>query len=579
MSITQFPNIGQGIQAQLLALTPQTGVTTHNLNPGMVVMVIEHSGGSQVRYRGSNTIAADYYVTETPAQIAALTPLISLTQLITVANSSTQRQFAFYTPPQNICEPYDVGTDYYLTLHHNFHGKQETIQVAESSADVIAAIAAALPSGGGGGTTVQTVTAAGGNQATATATTASIIRITGGAVDTGIRLDGATVGEQRVITNATTTRKAYYPAVGENFTGQADDLPMWLNPDETVRLTCSLATEWSRDEDESTQTVPGSGTVQGGGAINANTQVAIATNSFGNTANTLPTAVPGKTIKYVNAGTFVGRLFPAASDSIDSLGSNNVYQVSPGTSVDLICNTARFWVTATSQINTLAVNTIMTTTTGGTTQVIDRAGTMITSFNNGQVSFGAPIEEYNHFGESGPALDIITATQINGNRFSVNAGVEFGSLVLTGNQSYCEITNEHTDIQVCYVPSGHTIKDSALGYVFISPGATVRLALCSSTTAWAATTVNAGNQLLAARAPAGGVFGTPMMGSFANVTGGAANENIVLSAVCDRFGAVQNSTLVAIDLVEEDGTLIDTIPAGDTWRFSFDGTSWDAVAL
>ena len=456
-------------------------------------------------------------------------------------------------------------------------GHGTSVTVTESYSALQAAYALALASSGV--STSQTVTAAGGNQATATATTASIIRITGGAVDTGIRLDGATVGEQRVITNATSTRKAYYPAVGENFTGQADNLPMWLNPDETVRLTCSLATEWSRDEDESTQTVPGVGTVQGGGVINDNTQVVISTNSFGNTANTLPASKPGKTIKYVNAGTFVARLFPAASDSIDSLGANNAYQVARGTSVDLICNTAGFWVTATSQINTLAVNTIMTTTIGGTTQLIDRAGTLITSFNNGQVSFGAPIEEYNHSGESGPALDIITATQVNGNRFSVTAGVEFGSLVLTGNQSYCEVTNEHTAIQVCYVPSGHTIKDSALTYVFISPGATVRLALCSSTTAWATTTVNAGNQVLTARAPAGGVFGTPMMGCFANVTAGAANENIVLSAVCDRFGAVQNSTLVAIDLVEEDGTLIDTIPAGDTWRFSFDGTSWDAVAL
>jgi hypothetical protein len=449
----------------LLTLTT-TGGAALNIMAGWILAVKAKGSGATVWYDIAQT-AVSQDVTASAATVVSGLPFI----LVTPADGTGQ----IYVPVNLITTPIAAQGGTSLRMSENYRGlSHQGILVTESVSAIQAAITAALAASSPGSGAPASVTAAGTTQGTATATTARIVRITGGGADTGIVLDGATLGERTVITNATTTRKFYYPASGENFTGMADNIGMTLQPNQTVELFCSLATEWSRVKDVNTQSVTGSGTVQGGGAIAANTEVVYLTTAIGNTAGTLPAATVDKRIRVVNVGSAVGRLFPTGAETINGGAASAVYQLGAGRTCVLVCNTAGAWVDETSQINSLAVNTLYTTTAAGTIAFTDPVVGAIASMSTSTgIVFSQSLYLYLNAAAANPGGTQAAGTPVTANIFNVETCATDGdSVLIATNGNFTFIKNSGVADCWAYCPVGHTMDGVTDGYFVIPPGET-----------------------------------------------------------------------------------------------------------
>lgn len=105
----------------------------------------------------------------------------------------------------------------------------------------------ALASGTDGATSEKGITATGATQATARPLTEDFNRVDTVAAGTGVRLDAATINKKRVIANNGANNLNVYPILGDNFLGDADDVPVVLPPGSSMEVFCfdGEATVWT----------------------------------------------------------------------------------------------------------------------------------------------------------------------------------------------------------------------------------------------------------------------------------------------------------------------------------------------
>lgn len=438
---------------------------TLNISPGWILSAKTQGSGTSIIYQDEAGIITSALVTDSVATVVAATTLF----LVTPSTG------AKYIRAETVAQLYTKGTGSTLRLLSDDIGrtKDASLDVSESVATIQARIAAAIIAGApGGGSTFNSYTAAGTTQGTATATNTAFIRITGGGADTGVVLDTATGGEVRVITNATTTRKFYYPASGDNFTGQADNLGMSLQPNETVVLYCSLATEWSRHENVNVQSATATGTTQGAGvAIPANTEVLLLTTAIGNTAATFAAGFPGMRCRVVNVGTAVARLFPASGGTINGGAADAVYQLDAGSTCVLVCNVAGAWVDETSQIHRLAVNFLMPTVQSGSLDIEDPVLGRIGRFSTGGHILDRGVLLFQAAGTATPGGGQVGGVQVASNIYNIETCATNGdSATLTAVVDWAIVKNSGAATAAVFCPNSQTMDGVSDGFASIPPG-------------------------------------------------------------------------------------------------------------
>lgn len=453
------------------SLTRVSGGSTLTIAPGVVMSARTKGTGTLLRVRNDQGVITNENVTDAVATFIAGTTFL----LVTPQDLSGAK----YIRAETISGLLAHGTGSMLTLLSDDNGFDQgaTLYVTESVATIQARIDAAVIAGGGGGgsTTFASVTAAGTNQATATATTAGKIRITGGAVNTGIVLDGATGGEEREIYNATTTLKFVYPAVGEFIDPGAANEPITLGPNEGVILSSNLAAHWSRYEGEDHQFVAGTGTAQLGGQINIGVQdVTISSAGIGNTAVTLPAGTVGYRITVSNTTATNVRLYPFTGDAITTLGANNFFTLQAGRQAELIMDVAGTWLFASTQVDVLAVSTIQPPTTTGAVVFNDPITGEISRQASTGIVNSVGLQVLDSAGTATAGGNQGDGVQINSNIFNLETVATDGdSATLTGVSNFSFIKNSGVATAFIYSPNTGTMDGVTDGFYSLPAGQSV----------------------------------------------------------------------------------------------------------
>jgi len=469
-----LPFLGTGYTGAPVQLTLQAGGAAPVINFGRLFRVEAYNGGSRVWYRTTSESIGSYNVTETPAAIATTLPLILLTQVIT--SGADTISYPAYYPIGLLSEPETLDSVTTINVFHSSNAVPETITVSETKAAIIAAwVAAAAIAGGGGSSTAASYTAAGADQAGATATTTGEIRITGGAANTGVRLDAATAGEQRKIYNATTTMKFVYPSTGEFIDPAGVNIGITLGPSEGIFLSSNLNGHWSRYENEFHQFLAASGTIQGGGQILVGVQDVTVTTATGgvNTAITLAAALPGQRVTVANNTSVVLRLYPALGDAITTNAVDAFLNVGATKTVELICDVAGLWIFAQSQVDVMAITTINTLTPSGSTTLGDPTSGANATFSFQGIDFYRGLAVSYATGTAGAGGGQAGGESIITNVFNATTVATAGdSLVLTGIANMVIVTNSTVTPLALYCASGGTMNGVADGFITIAGGQT-----------------------------------------------------------------------------------------------------------
>jgi len=470
-----LPFLGTGYTGAPVQLTLQAGGAAPVINFGRLFKVEAISGGSRVWYRTTSESIGSYDVTETPTAIAAILPLILLTQV--VPSGASTISYPAYYPIGILSEPQTSGTGATINIFHSSNAVPETITVSETKAAIIAAWqAAAIISGGGSGGSYGSITATGSTQGTAAAITTSVVRITGGAADTGVRLTTATGAEETFVHNATTKSKVVYPATGEFIDPSLVNQGFTIGPNEAVLFKCTLAGHWVTEiQVSNTQSVAASGTVQGGGQIKEGVTNAIITGvAFGNTAATLPAALPGARISVQQlAGSTAGRLYPAMGEQINAGGVNTFINMKADSTMELICNQAGLWVDAVSSVKNLVVDLIQARTSVGTITIENSLGTDVARFKSSGIEFPAPMNVSYLEGSAVAGGNQSSALSADANLVNVIVSATLGDAVrLSPLATTCTLTNNGAAACFVYCEIGGTINGVTNGYVIVAPGQT-----------------------------------------------------------------------------------------------------------
>jgi hypothetical protein len=464
-----LPFLGSGYTGVLVQpLTLQAGGSAPAINFDRLFRVEAYNGGSRLWYRTVSQEIGSFDVTETPAAIAALFPIILLTQVVgTVTNPA-------YYPIGLLSEPQTSGSGATINIFHGFNGTPETITVSETKAAIIAAIeAAAAIAGGGGGGSSQTLVALGTNQGTAAQVTARNVRIdSASSAGTGIILDTATAGEAHFIYNASNKAIAIYPAVGEFIDPELVNQPILLGAYESLYLASTLAGRWSATiAVSSLQSVTPSGIVQGGGQIREGVTQAIVTGSAaGNTAVTLPTATAGARINVNNIGGSAPlRLFPSGTNQINAGGAGVMTNLHADSSIDLMCSSDGLWVDVTTYIKNLFTEGIAAKLTGGTVSISDASANPIAQFST-QVELFKGLQLLYAEGPSrvGGGQG---GTFISANIFNCTTCATLGdSLTFEGGSNFYWVTNSGVAPLYVYCNSTSQMNGVLNGYAIVAPG-------------------------------------------------------------------------------------------------------------
>lgn len=464
-------------QSILIPATPKTltrvGLgTTFTVAPGIVMSATADSAGTGTYLSIRNQLGA---ITREHVTIPVATFILGTTFIpVTSVGGATK-----YIRAETISsyEPSLGGTQLQLLSDDTGNDQACTLVVTQSVATISAAIAAALATVDPSATVTVAIVAAGtGTQGTAAAVTSTaqnvVVSITGGAAGTAIILATATAGQKRTIINATATTKTVYPAVGGFFLDQRVNEGITIGAYEAVDIYSDSSGKWAREENSTIQTVAGSGSIQGGGVIANDTETVLFTPSAGNTACTLPTAVPGKVVRIQNiSATVVGRVFPASGANING-GTVNVHiSLAKSGMVTLTCNVAGAWVDASVQQTKMVVDTISPVVGGGGISFDDPTSGQMALLNAGvfQLLTAFKAESRGVTAEPGGAA---LATQVTANLITIEtcAAVGDGILLMDAGGNFRFIMNVGAQCASVYGPPGVEVNGVVDGFASVNPG-------------------------------------------------------------------------------------------------------------
>lgn len=466
-----------------LATALRSGDTELRINPAKINIVKTHASGAEVWYQeGVHGQYTSAIVTETPSAILALgLPLVEVADVLTPTET-------VWIPVGNISEVQiaDAGASsfIYVNLDKNGNASQRKVAVAPSVfiAAMDAAMTAVSPT-----SQIQVIAAAGTTQGTATLITSSSVTITSGAADTGAILpEGALIGEI-FITNQSGSEKFIYPASGENFEGLGADFPQSIPDGESMNLKYA-STEWVAEDSEFMQKVAASGTVQGGGQIKANVATAYITSvtPMFHTAVTLPEAKAGTKITIHQLATVTAQLFPSGTDQIYGLGAGVKTPVALGQSINLQCTVNGSWEDEVSQIETLVVNNIKSTATGGVVKIQDLTGTDRVYFNQNNTEFFVGVNLHNISVEATTVPATVNGTLI---RITTCATEGDGIILGAAHNNLVKVVNSGVATAFIYPPAGLLMNGVVDGYLPITRGGVAEF-ITDESGGWVGTLIN-----------------------------------------------------------------------------------------
>ncbi len=484
-----FPFLGSGYTGVLVQpLTLQAGGSAPAINFDRLFKVEAYNGGARLWYRTVSQEIGSFDVTETPAAIAALFPIILLTQVVGTVT------YPAYYPIGLLSEPQTSGSGATINVFHGFNGTPETITVTQTKAAIIAAIEAAAAISGGGGGTTQSVTAAGTTQGTATATTSNNIRITGGGAGTGIALTAATAGERAWVKEATGSAKRVYPASGGFIDERAVNIPYDLPAYGAIELVCTVAGKWDAIRELSVENVTGAGISQiTGPKISAGTDVAIIAASVGNTSVMIPAAQPGKRILLENPSAVTALAFPQLGQQIGTLGVDAVLRIPAGATASLACATAGTWLFAGSRVQNLWADQVIAPvitepSSGAGITLQTSSGTPYATVLPGSISLFEGLNMYSEVVNAAAGFGQLGATQLMGNVINIQVCASAGDSVklMTGRNWYI-VTNSGANSADVFGETGYQVDGGGANNAMALPaGDTYMFSLVPGTQSWIA---------------------------------------------------------------------------------------------
>ena len=366
-----------------------------------------------------------------------------------------------------------TGSGCSIDLLTNPIGREyQTVTVSESKATVDAAYEAVAAAAGGGGGSFGSITATGATQVTAAAITTSVVRITGGAAATGVRLTTATGAEECYVHNATTSTKVIYPATGEFIDPSLVNEGVTIGAGEAILFKCTLAAHWSSEMQVSnTQVVTPTGLVQGGGQIKTGvTNVFVNPTAGMNTAITLPPATVGYAISLSIATTVASvQVFPSGTDQINLSGAGTRILLKANSTQALVCHEAGYWVDASSAVKNLIAETIAPRIAGADVTILDSVGASVAAFGT-DIEFFKELSLYSVSATATAGGNQATGVRIDSNVFTIAVCATLGDSCTLGNANYVWIKNNGVASAYVYCPLGGTMNGTLNGYVIIAPG-------------------------------------------------------------------------------------------------------------
>lgn len=338
--------------------------TSRALVASMIQRIDTNGSGSalSVVSEGGSTLVERYYVTETPAAIAALTG-----QHILLTPQDTDLP-AFYLNVNTM-----VGSVIDLTVsggtgaqvHYTDGGAVLKVNVTQTAAALIAAFNAAIVPDSN---TVTAVAAAGTTQGTATALTltsgtSNYFTITSGTG--GVILPAAVAGTIVEINSEIASNVNVYPVSGGFIEFGAVNVPYVLAPDASVRLVSFATGTWTPIPSEKAyvQSVAAAGVSQGTAtpvlASYPFALVRVTASAVGATGVILPASLAGMrfVVKNADAADAVA-LYPATGENFEGVAANTALSIPAGGSIELECTLNGVWSVAASAFQSIWTDTI-----------------------------------------------------------------------------------------------------------------------------------------------------------------------------------------------------------------------------